>query len=145
MLSLHYILNRISRGDFSKRSLIFAHFYVIKYSKVRNLYLGVLLSLAGLPPFLLFFIKANYIISFIGALSLFSTVLIFLCYFVNMLYYTQMYLYKNYVFDDMEYMDLRTTGYDILIIYKITMLLIITGFGVVFAPDIFFVATLFFS
>lgn len=145
MLSLHYILNRIYRGDFSGRSLLFAHFYVVKYSKVKNIYLGVLLSLAGLPPFLLFFIKSNYIISFIGALSLLSNIFIFLCYYINMLYYTQMYLYKNYTFDDMDYMDLRTEAYDINIIYKILMILITTSVGIVFAPDIFFVTTLFFS
>jgi hypothetical protein len=144
ILSLHYILNKIYRGDFNTRSLVFAHFYVIKYSKIKNLYLSVLVSLAGLPPFLLFFIKSNYIISFIASLSLLSNLIIFFSYFVNMLYYTQMFLYKNYIFDDVEYMNLRTEPYDMNIIYKILMLLLITGLGVIFAPDIFFVATLFF-
>lgn len=145
ILTLHYILNRVAQGSFSKKSLIFSHLYIIKYSKIKNIYLCVLLSLAGLPPFLIFFIKANYIISFIGSISFYSNIIIFFCYFINMLFYTQLYLYKNYVFDDMDYMDMKVRVYDSKIIYKIVLLLIITALSIICVSDIYYISILFFS
>lgn len=145
MLSLHIVLKNIIKDDFSTRSIVFAHYYIIRFSKLKNLYYMLLISLAGLPPFLLFFVKANYIISVIGSINFYCTLVIFLCFFLNMLFYTQLYLQKNYTFDDMEFLDRRPEPHNYKAIKRIIFLLIITVFGVIFAPDLFFILSLFFS
>jgi hypothetical protein len=143
MLSLHYILNKVISGDFSRKSLVFCHYFIIKYSKIKYLYLSVILSLAGLPPLLIFYIKANYILSFVGTISFYSVFFIFITYFMNMLFYTQLYLYKNYVFDDINFIKTTIQNYNQNIIFKINILLIITVLGIIFMPDLYFVFTLF--
>ena len=145
MLSLHITLKRVISGDFSDRSLVFAHYYIIKFSKIKYIYYLLLISLAGLPPFLLFFVKSNFIINVMGSVSFYCNFFIFLSYFLNMLFYTQMYIQKNYTFDEMEFLNNKTEPYDFKTIYKINCLLIITVFGVIFAPDLFFILNLFFS
>jgi len=147
ILSLHIILSRVIQNDFSTKSLVFAHYFIIKFSKLKSIYYALLLSLAGLPPFLLFFVKANYIISFIGSVNFYCSLIIFLCFFLNMLFYTQLYLQKNYIFDDTDFFNHRDEikPHDYKIIKKIILLLVITMFGVVLAPDLFFITNLFFS
>lgn len=142
MLSLHYILNKVISNDFSKKSLVYCHYFILKYSKIKYLYLGVLLSLAGLPPFLIFFIKANYILSFVGTISFYSIFFIFISYFINMLFYTQIYLYKNFTFDEINFLSSKTEAYNQKIIFKINLLLIITILGILFMPDLYFIGTL---
>jgi len=144
MLSLHIILKRIIRDDFSDRSLVFAHFYIIKFCKIKYIYYLLLISLSGLPPFLLFFIKSNFIINVMGSVNFYCTLFIFLCYFLNMLFYMQIFIQKNFNFDEIEFIDCKTEVYNYKVVYRIVCLLITTVFGVIFAPDLFFILNLFF-
>lgn len=145
MLSLHIILRKVIVGEFSGRSIVFAHYYIIKFSKFKNLYYCLLLALAGLPPFLFFFIKSNFIIGVIGSVNFFCSFLIFLSFFFNMLFYTQLFIKKNYIFDEMEFLDHRTEPYNYKTINNIILVLVVTTFGIVLAPDLFFITNLFFS
>jgi len=52
IMTLHCLLNGIYGNNFNKKSLLFVHFFMIKYTKIKYLYLFTILSLAGLPPFL---------------------------------------------------------------------------------------------
>jgi len=145
MLSLHIILKRIIRDDFIDRSLVFAHFYIIKFCKLKYInnkyiliYKILLISLSGLPPFLLFFIISNFIINVMGSVNFYCTLFIFLCYFLNMLFYMQIFIQKNFNFDEIEFIDCKTEVYNYKVVYRIVCLLITTVFGVIFAPDLFF-------
>jgi formate hydrogenlyase subunit 3/multisubunit Na+/H+ antiporter MnhD subunit len=117
----------------------------MRFSKVKYIYVLLLISLSGLPPFLFFFLKSNFIISVIGSISFYCNVVIFLSFFINMLFYTQIFIQKNYIFDDIEFVDHKVEKYNYKIISKIVCLLIITIFGIIFAPDLFFIMNLFFS
>lgn len=141
-MTLHCLLNGMYGNNFNKKSLLFVHFFIIKYTKMKYLYLMTLLSLAGLPPFLLFFFKANYIITFIGNVSFYSLIIIFLIYFVNMLFYTQIYLYKNYVFDEIDFKNIQHITYDKKLIFKIVLVLFLMILGTLFVSDIYFLGTL---
>lgn len=145
MLSLHIILRRVIGGNFSDRSLVFAHYYIIKFCKMKYIYYLLLISLAGLPPFLLFFIKSNFIVNVMGSVNFYCTLFIFLCYFLNMLFYMQMFIQKNFNFDEIEFIYHKVESYNYKTIYRIICLLIITIFGIIFAPDLFFILNLFFS
>jgi len=142
MVSLYYLLSKITKNNFTKKSLVFAHFFILKYSKIKNIYLGILLSLAGLPPFLFFFIKSNYIVGFIGSISFASNMIIFICYYINMIFYTQIYLYKNYNFTDLDYMNTKTLPYDYKVVYKIVILLFFTALGFLFSADLYYIGNL---
>jgi len=142
-MTLHCLLNGIYGNNFNKKSLLFVHFFMIKYTKIKYLYLFTILSLAGLPPFLLFFFKANYIITFIGSVSFYSFMIIFLIYFINMLFYTQVYLYKNYVFDDINFKGVKNITYSKNLIFNIIVILFIMLLGTIFVSDLYFLGTLF--
>jgi|688.fasta_scaffold531811_1 hypothetical protein len=145
MISLHIILKRIIKDDFSDKSLVFAHYYIVKFCKLKYIYYLLLLSLAGLPPFLFFFLKSNFIINVMGSVSFYCNLFIFLCYFLNMLFYIQVYLQKNYNFDEIDFLNTQTEAYNYKTINRIICLIFISIFGVIFAPDLFFILNLFFS
>ena len=144
MLSLYYILDKTMSNKNNNKSLVFWHMYLLKYSKIKNMYLGILLCLTGLPPFLVFFIKANYILSFIATLSFYSSFFVFISYFTNMLFYTQLYLYKNYVFDNLNFLTINSKPHNLGVIFKINLLLIITLMGTIYIPDFYYIVNGFF-
>lgn len=145
MIGLHFILNNYSNNNFSNKSLMFTHLFLIKYTKIKYLYLFLLISLAGLPPFLLFFIKTNYIISFIGTISFYMIFFIFLCYFVNMIYYTQLFIHRNSLFDDIDFVHMKRKKYNAVIVLNLIGLVVLMSFGAIFCCDIFFIGNLLFS
>jgi hypothetical protein len=144
ILSLYYILDKTMSNKNNNKSLVFWHMYLLKYSKVKNLYLSILLSLTGLPPFLVFFIKANYILSFIGTLSFYSSLFVVISYFINMLFYTQLYLYKNYVFDNLNFLNINPKQHNLSVIFKINLLLIVMLMGVVYTCELYYIGNAFF-
>jgi len=144
MISLHIILRNIISGKLNTNSIIFAHYYIIKFSKFRSIYRWILLSLAGLPPFLFFFVKSNIIISVIGNITFFCSILIFFSFFLNMLFYTQLFIKKNYNFEDMNFFNDKSQKCNFKTIYKVVVLLVLTTFSIVFTPDVYFITNLFF-
>lgn len=70
-------------------------FYLNRYSKFKQLWLILFFSLTGLPPVGLFFIKFNIIAVVIYQAHVVMFVVIFFLFFLNMLYYVQVYSFKN--------------------------------------------------
>lgn len=69
--------------------------YINRYSKFKQIWLMLFFSLTGLPPVGLFFVKFNIIASIIYQTHVLMFIIIFLVFFMNMLYYVQVYNTKN--------------------------------------------------
>ena len=87
MVKLNFILiNFFSNSNFqSSMSQLIT--YIVKFNKFKSLIFGLFLSLAGLPPFIMFFIKFNFLINFIYKNNIFIILLIFFIFFLNMFFY----------------------------------------------------------
>jgi len=72
--------------------------FIIKlntFSKLKAPVLTLLLSLSGLPPFFLFFVKFNYLSYVILVANPVVIFLMFIIFFLNMLYYVQIFFFKS--------------------------------------------------
>jgi formate hydrogenlyase subunit 3/multisubunit Na+/H+ antiporter MnhD subunit len=67
----------------------------MKYSKFKNIYVGLLLTLTGLPPFILFFVKFNYLLEIFYKLNFMMCAIVYIMFFLNMLFYIQSFLNKK--------------------------------------------------
>ena len=56
---LLYLLKSTFETKLSFKSLPYITYYIVKFSKIKELYYGLILALTGIPPFLVFFIKFN--------------------------------------------------------------------------------------
>ena len=65
------------------------------FSKLKAPVLTLLMSLSGLPPFFLFFVKFNYLSYVILAANPVVIFLMFIIFFLNMLYYVQIFFFKS--------------------------------------------------
>ncbi len=83
-----YFLTHLSTPKF----LIF----IQKYKVTKNLYFWLFFSLTGLPPVGLFFVKFNMFFFILYQSHVFVIILLFFFFFLNMLYYMQMFNFKNY-------------------------------------------------
>ena len=95
MVKLNFILiNFFSNSNFqSSMSQLIT--YIVKFNKFKSLIFGLFLSLAGLPPFIMFFIKFNFLINLLYKNNIFIILLIFFIFFLNMLFYIQIFFHKN--------------------------------------------------
>ncbi len=71
-------------------------FFLNKYTKVKEIFYFLVFILTGLPPFGLFFVKFNILSFLLYQTSFFCLIIIFFLYFLNMLYYSQIFNLKNY-------------------------------------------------
>lgn len=77
-------------------SIVNSLIFIQKYKTTKPLYFWLFFSLTGLPPVGLFFIKFN-IFFFILYQAHFAVIcLIFLVFFLNMLFYLQVFNFRNY-------------------------------------------------
>lgn len=65
------------------------------FSKLKTPILTLLLSLSGLPPFFLFFVKFNYLSYVIMSSNPTVIFFMFIAFFLNMLYYIQIFFFKS--------------------------------------------------
>ncbi len=83
-----YFLTHLSLTNF----IIFLQ----KYIPTKNLFFFLIFALTGLPPVGLFFVKFNILVFIIYQTHIFIAVVLFLMFFLNMLYYLQLFNFKNY-------------------------------------------------
>lgn len=69
--------------------------FLLKYTPTKNLFLFLLFCLTGLPPVGLFFIKFNILAFLLYQNHVFFSLVLFFMFFFNMLYYTQLFNFKN--------------------------------------------------
>jgi formate hydrogenlyase subunit 3/multisubunit Na+/H+ antiporter MnhD subunit len=95
LININYLLKNYVFINNSQNSVSYLIIYITKFSKLKNIILTLFLSLVGLPPFILFFIKFNYLINLIYKLNFFLVLLVFLIFFLNMIFYIQIFFHKN--------------------------------------------------
>ena len=111
------------------------------FNKLKPIIFTLLLSLSGLPPFLLFFLKFNYLTFLVFSMNPIIIFFVFIIFFLNMLYYVQVFFFKTDLF---VYLDLNSVkkkpNYDLLFwIYLFTFCIF---FSVSFAADIIYILKL---
>jgi len=132
-----YFLTHMSMSSF----MIFFQ----KYKHTKNLYLWLFFCLTGLPPVGLFFVKFNIFFYVLYQSHLFVIIVLFLLFFLNMLYYAQVFNFRNFkksmytvitpkmftVWNSNEFfgkfMSTYNTYYLTLAIINIIMLLVLTA------------------
>lgn len=95
LIKLNYILINLVFNQNSQNSISQLFTYILKFNKFKSLIFILILSLAGLPPFMIFFIKFNFLINLLYKNNIFIILLIFFIFFFNMLFYIQIFFHKN--------------------------------------------------
>lgn len=70
--------------------------FLQRYIPVKNLFFFLIFSLTGLPPFGLFFVKFNILAFILYQTHIFFIVILFIMFFLNMLYYMQLFNFRNF-------------------------------------------------
>lgn len=70
--------------------------FLQKYIPSKNLFLLLVFSLTGLPPVGLFFVKFNILTFLLYQTHLFIGIALFFMFLLNMLYYAQLFNFKNF-------------------------------------------------
>lgn len=70
--------------------------FIQKYKPTRSLYLLLFFALTGLPPVGLFFVKFNIFFFVLYQTHIFVIIILFLLFFFNMLYYAQLFNFRNF-------------------------------------------------
>jgi len=129
--------------NYSTKSISYLNFFINKFSKFKVLYLLLLLSLSGLPPFFLFLVKTNILISILNKSNILDICFIFIIFFLNMLFYVQIFYNKNINYSiKIENNKKNVKNINFKLYYSIIFLLIFLIFSVFFFIDIFFILKL---
>lgn len=141
LLALQLLLMRTFGSKLKKISISNMWLYIVEYSKFKSLYFALIIALTGLPPFILFFVKFNYLIESYGRLGFFFFYVVFLTVFTNMIYYAQPILFKNVKLDfDVTTIKGSKVTYNEL--FFIVMLLGFFFLSVFFFPDLCIISSL---
>lgn len=93
---LALVFTQISLQIFTNYSTTTVMLFIQKYVPVKNLIFFLIFALTGLPPFGLFFVKFNILTFVLYQTHFFLVVVLFLMFFLNMLYYAQLFNFKNF-------------------------------------------------
>lgn len=135
LISLQYIIKKTFDNQITFTSLPYMVYYIVKFSKLKNVYYGLVLALTGVPPFLLFFIKFNFLIEVFSKFGFILFYIIFLILFLNMIFYIQTFYLKNIDFD-LQYINLKKQKVNFSEIFIINYFLSIFYLSIFFFPDI---------
>lgn len=139
LIKLNYLLtNNIFLTD-NQNSISFLMIYILKFSKLKSIIYLLFLSLAGLPPFILFFIKFNYLINLLYKLNFFLLFLIFLIFFLNMLFYIQLFFHKNLYISLKLFKPKKKKNLYFSNIFIITWFSLFIFFSIFFFSDLLFI------
>ena len=141
---LCYIVKTSISEKITLSSIPEIHFHIMTYSKLKNIYTGLLLTLSGLPPFILFFIKFNFLLSILSKTAIYSCTLIYIIFFLNMMFYIQTFLNKNYNKNQVIFTE-KKQNINYLIIYFIVFNLFLTVLSMFFFQDFFLILSLMFK
>ena len=134
LISLFYITKTIFSNKITRISLPHMILYIIKFSKLKNIYYALILNLTGIPPFLLFFVKVHYLIVAFSKVSFIMFYLIFLLLYLNMIYYLQGFYLKGITLD-FKYIRLNREQLSYKELYTINFFIGISYLSVFFFLD----------
>lgn len=136
LVCLQYLLKTTFSNKINLTTLPQITLYIMTFSKLRTTYFGLILALTGIPPFLLFFVKFNYLIEALSRVSIVSIILIFFLFLLNMLYYIQIFIVKNVTLK-IDTLILTKKKVDYKLIFFINLLLMLYLLSVFFVTDIY--------
>lgn len=139
MIKLNFILTNLVFNYNSQQSLSQLITYILKFNKFKSIIFGLFLSLAGLPPFIMFFIKFNFLINLLYKNNIFIILLIFFIFFLNMLFYIQVFFHKNVNISFKLIKNKKNLLFKLNEIYFIMWFLIFNFFSVFFFTDFLFI------
>jgi formate hydrogenlyase subunit 3/multisubunit Na+/H+ antiporter MnhD subunit len=138
LVKINYLLINFVFLENSQNSMSYIFTYIAKFNKLKSVIFGLFLSLAGLPPFIMFFVKFNYLINLLYKCNFFLILIIFLIFFLNMLFYTQIFFHKN---TNIQLKLIKNNKKKILNyknIFYINWFLLFNLFSVFFFSDLYF-------
>lgn len=141
MLGLLVSVKRVTSTTAGDVSLQHIAYFFLRYSRFKFVYYTLLVSLTGLPPFFLFFIKFNILIEVYARVGFFMFFFVFLVVCVNMYYYVQPVVCRNIELEARgPVMDGGSFSYfEVMTLMMINFLLL---FGVIFSPDLILIGSL---
>lgn len=109
--------------------------FIQKYVPTKNLFFFLIFSLTGLPPVGLFFVKFNILTFLLYQTHLAVIIFLFFLFFLNMIYYTQLFNFKNFkksiysfvnteIFSIWNKHNFVKTHYTTYHTYKLTLLIV---------------------
>ena len=142
LIQIQFILNmhHISSKNITIPYLIY---YINKFSKIKFIFFLLIISLSGIPPFLLFYVKFNFIINLLYKFNFLNTILIYLSLFLNMLFYIQFFFFKNINYSlNLKKKQIYLINYNNLYYSLFYLFLILSSF--IFFSDFYFIIKLLF-
>ena len=139
LIQIQYLLSKHLSTSVLHNSLPYLNFYINKFSKFKSIFFILFLSLSGLPPFFLFFIKFNLLINLFYKLNIFSAIIVFIIFFLNMLFYVQFFLNKNINYDVKIQKNNINNEIDLSAIFTIVFFCFMLVFSVFFFSDIYYI------
>lgn len=106
---LALIFTQIPLYVFTNYSTTNLMIFIQKYVPLKNLIFFLIFALTGLPPFGLFFVKFNLLTFILYQTHFFLIIVVFLMFFLNMLYYVQLFNFRN--FKKKSYHEFTSTFY----------------------------------
>lgn len=140
LIKLNYLLISYSTTFFNN-SLQYIFYFLLKYNKLKSIILLLFLSLSGLPPFILFFIKFNYLINLLNYTNFIIIITVFIIFFLNMLFYIQIFFFKNININIVVKKN-KNVFLNFFNLYYIVFYLFLIFFSIFFFTDIYYIVTL---
>jgi hypothetical protein len=138
LVQIQILLYKFLSAKLLNYSLVQILFYINKFSKYKFFFFFLLLSLSGLPPFLMFFIKFNIMIYIYFKLNFFLNIIIFIILFLNMLYYIQVFINKNVKVKYYNAIN-KNKNVNYIMLYYITLFSFFSIFSIFFFLDTYYI------
>ena len=136
LLSLTYLLNKMFGKNLVMLPITHILYYVMQFSKLKGTYYSLVVSLIGLPPFILFFIKFNFLLEVYNRLGFFLLYIIFLTVILKMFFYLQASITKNIKFE-INIDHFNDVYLPSRLFFFIHIFLFFSFFSVFYLPDIY--------
>ena len=141
LFSLYYLFKNTLGEGINSISLPYIIYFINKFSKLKPLYYGLILNLVGIPPFLFFFIKFNFLIHMLPKVSFFIFYILFLILFLHMIFYIQGLYLKN-IKIDLSIVKFNHKVINFNTIFFIVFFLLLSYLSIFFFIDLFIFITL---
>lgn len=142
LVQINYLLSNYIFNNNSNFSLNYMIIYILKFNKLKNIIFVLILSLAGLPPFIMFFIKFNFLINTLYKTNIFIIITIFIVFFLNMIFYIQVFFHKNSQISLNYKKNKKKKLLNYSIVYVITFFILFNMLSILFFSDFYFILKL---
>ena len=140
LIQIQFLLN-LHKFNIKTITIPYLFYYITKFSKLKNILLLFIISMSGIPPFILFYIKFNFLINLLYKFNFLNIILVYLSLFLNMLFYVQIFFFKNVNYS-LKINKIKCYTNNFFFIFYSMFFLFFIIFSFFFFPDIFFIVKL---